>query len=188
MKELSLNILDIAQNSVKAGADKIEIILNEMPEKLTISIVDNGCGMSEEFLRNVQDPFCTTRTTRKVGMGIPLFKLAAEQTQGELTIVSKTIEDSPEDHGTTISALFFKNHIDFTVLGDIVSTVVTLIQGSPDIRWVFSHTIDENEVCLDTEELKAVLGDVPLDNFEVICWIKSYLEEQYNEIGYDQIS
>lgn len=185
MKELSLNILDIAQNSVKAGADKIDIILEETQKTLKISIADNGCGMSEEFLRNVQDPFCTTRTTRKVGMGIPLFKLAAEQTDGELTIYSKTAEDSPDEHGTTISALFYKDHIDFTQLGDIVSTVVTLVQGSPDIRWVFEHRIDENEVCLDTEELKAVLGDVPLDNFEVICWIKGYLEEQYSEIGYN---
>lgn len=185
MKELSLNILDIAQNSVKAGADKIGIILEETPEKLRISIVDNGCGMSEEFLKNVQDPFCTTRTTRKVGMGIPLFKLAAEQTEGELTIESKTVEDSPEEHGTTISALFFKHHIDFTVLGDIVSTIVTLVQGSPDIHWTFNHRVDENEVSLDTEELKAVLGDIPLDNFEVICWIKGYLEEQYDEIGYN---
>lgn len=185
MKELSLNILDIAQNSVKAGAGKIEILLVETSQTLKISIVDNGCGMSREFLENVQDPFCTTRTTRKVGMGIPLFKLAAEQTEGELTISSKTLEEFPDEHGTDISALFYKQHIDFTQLGDIVSTVVTLIQGSPDIRWVFSHKIDENEVCLDTEELKAVLGDVPLDNFEVICWIKSYLEEQYSEIGYN---
>ena len=185
MKELSLNILDIAQNSVKAKADRIDILLEENEEKLVVSIVDNGCGMSEEFLKNVQDPFCTTRTTRKVGMGIPLFKLAAEQTDGNLTITSKTKEKFPNDCGTTITALFYKNHIDFTVLGDIVSTVVTLIQGQPDIHWRFSHKINEKEVGVDTQELKSVLGDVPLDNFEVICWIKEYLLEQYNEIVYN---
>lgn len=185
MKELSLNILDIAQNSVKAGADKIEILLEETDETLKISIVDNGCGMSEEFLRNVQDPFCTTRTTRKVGMGIPLFKLAAEQTGGNLEISSRTAEEYPENHGTVITAMFYKNHIDFTQLGDIVSTLVTLIQGGAHIRWIFSHRVGENEVALDTDELKAVLGDVPLDNFEVICWIKGFLEEQYGEIGYN---
>lgn len=185
MKELSLNILDIAQNSVKAQADRIDILLEENEETLVVSIVDNGCGMSEEFLKNVQDPFCTTRTTRKVGMGIPLFKLAAEQTDGNLTITSKTKEKFPNDCGTTITALFYKNHIDFTVLGDIVSTVVTLIQGQPDIHWRFSHKINEKEVGVDTQELKSVLGDVPLDNFEVICWIKEYLLEQYNEIVYN---
>lgn len=185
MKELSLNILDIAQNSVKAQADRIDILLEENEETLVVSIVDNGCGMSEEFLKNVQDPFCTTRTTRKVGMGIPLFKLAAEQTDGNLTITSKTKEKFPNDCGTTITALFYKNHIDFTVLGDIVSTVVTLIQGQPDIYWRFSHKINEKEVGVDTQELKSVLGDVPLDNFEVICWIKEYLLEQYNEIVYN---
>ena len=185
MKELSLNILDIAQNSVKAGADKIDVLLEENEETLVISIADNGCGMSEEFLKNVQDPFCTTRTTRKVGMGIPLFKLAAEQTEGNLTITSKTKEKFSDESGTTITALFYKNHIDFTVLGDIVSTIVTLIQGQPDIHWHFNHKINKDEVGVDSDELKSVLGDVPLDNFEVICWIKEYLEEQYNEIGYN---
>lgn len=184
MKELSLNILDIAQNSVKAGADTIKIFLEENDETLTITIIDNGCGMNKEFLENVQDPFCTTRTTRKVGMGIPLFKLAAEQTEGELKISSRTKEEYPQNHGTEISALFYKNHIDFTVLGDIVSTVVTLIQGQPNIHWQFCHTVNNKQVSVDTEELKAVLGDVPLDNFEVICWIKEYLSEQYDEIGY----
>ena len=185
MKELSLNILDIAQNSVKAGADTIKILLEEDDEILAITIIDNGCGMSESFLKNVMDPFCTTRTTRKVGMGIPLFKLAAEQTGGELTISSRTEQEYPSDSGTKIKAVFNKKHIDFTVLGDIVSTVVTLIQGQPDIRWKFIHKIKNSEVGVDTDELKAVLGDVPLDNFEVICWIKEYLAEQYNEIGYN---
>lgn len=185
MKELSLNILDIAQNSVKAGADKIEIMLSEDDEQLVISISDNGCGMDEDFLKDVQNPFCTTRTTRKVGMGIPLYKLAAEQTGGRLEIKSKTIKDFPGQCGTTVTALFYKNHIDFTSLGDIVSTVVTLIQGSPSIRWRFNHKINENEICIDTDELKAVLGDVPLDNFEVICWIKEYLQEQYDKISYN---
>ena len=98
MKELSLNILDIAQNSVKAGADKIEIMLSEDDEQLVISISDNGCGMDEDFLKDVQNPFCTTRTTREVGMGIPLYKLAAEQTGGRLEIKSKTIKEIGRAH------------------------------------------------------------------------------------------
>ena len=92
MKELSLNILDIVQNSVSAKATLIEILLAETDETLRITIKDNGKGMSPDFLSTVMDPFSTTRKTRKVGMGIPLFKLAAEQTGGELTIASRTME------------------------------------------------------------------------------------------------
>ena len=184
MKELSLNILDIAQNSVKAGADTIAIALTETGNKLTILISDNGCGMKEEFLRNVQDPFTTTRTTRKVGLGIPLFKLAAQQTGGDVKLTSRHVDDYPDTHGTEIEAWFFTDHLDFTPLGDVISTITVLIQGQPDIRWIFTHSTDKGQVDLDTSELKEVLGDVPLDTFEVIVWIGDYLKEQYSEIGY----
>ncbi|MBQ2758243.1 MAG: sensor histidine kinase [Clostridia bacterium] len=184
MKELSLNVLDIACNSVKAGADKIDILLTENEEELTISISDNGCGMKADFLEDVANPFRTTRTTRKVGLGIPLFKMAALQTDGEFSITSKHKDEFPEEHGTQTVATFRKGHIDFTPLGDIVSTVTVLIQGSPLIRWCFCHKTEKGQVSLDTDELKAVLGAVPLDNYEVINWISEYLKEQYNEIGY----
>lgn len=182
MKELSLNILDIAMNSVKAKADTVSITLTETDETFTMSISDNGCGMKKDFLETVTDPFSTTRTTRKVGMGIPFLKLAAEQTGGNFEITSKHESEYPNAHGTVTSAVFNKGNIDFTPLGDIVSTVTTLIQGSPDIHWIFSHTTTKGEVSLDTNELKEVLGDVPLDNTEVILWIKGYLEEAYSEI------
>lgn len=184
MKELSLNILDIAQNSVKAGADRIDIILTEDDTTFSIEIRDNGCGMKKDFLESVTDPFTTTRTTRKVGLGIPLFKLAALQTEGDFRISSRHMDEFPDNHGTETFALFNKNHLDFTPLGDIVSTVTVLIQGQPEIRWVFRHSTSEGTVSLDTDELKEVLGDVPLDTFEVIMWIDGYLKEQYNEIGY----
>ena len=116
MKELSLNILDISENSVKAKASLIEITLSETEDILTISITDNGVGMTEETRRSVIDPFYTTRTTRKVGLGIPLFKFAAEQTGGGIEISSKHKDEFPEDHGTTVKATFFKNHIDFTLI------------------------------------------------------------------------
>ncbi len=183
MKELSLNILDIAMNSVKAEADTVKITLAETDESFEMSISDNGCGMKEDFLKTVTDPFSTTRTTRKVGMGIPFLKLAAEQTGGSFSIKSKHKSEYPDAHGTVTRAVFNKNSIDFTPLGDIVSTLVTLIQGSPDIHWVFVHTCPRGEVSLDTDELKAVLGDVPLDNTEVIIWIKGYLEEAYAEMA-----
>ena len=178
MKELSLNILDIAQNSVKAGAKVIEITLDETDTELCISIRDDGCGMSPELLQHVKDPFTTTRTTRNVGLGIPFFTLAAEQTGGGVKVVSS----QGEGHGTTLTAHFFKNHIDFTPLGDIISTVVTLIQGSPDKDIEFAHNITGENACrvkLSARELKAVLGDVKLSEPEILKWIREYLTEQY---------
>ena len=176
MKELSLNILDITENSVKAGATLTEISITESGNKLIISIKDDGCGMSEDIVRSVVDPFYTTRTTRKVGMGVPLFKMAAEQTGGKLEIVSNT----GEDHGTTVTAYFYKDHLDFTPLGDVISTVITLIQGHPDTDFLFTHLIDDKEIRLDTRELRAVLEGVPLNTYDVLEWIRGYLEEQYS--------
>ncbi len=182
MKELSLNILDIAKNSTKALATLVEIAIEENEEILTITISDNGTGMTEETLLSVTSPFSTSRTTRKVGMGIPLFKFAAEQTGGVLTIKSRHIDEYPENHGTSTSASFYKNHIDFTPLGDVTSSVVTLIQGNPDIDFRFLHKTEKGEVSLDTRELREVLEEVPLDSFEVLSWIEENLREQYNSI------
>ena len=173
MKEISLNILDIAENSVKAGAALTEISIEETETKLSVSIKDNGCGMDEETLNRVTDPFYTTRTTRKVGLGIPLFKEAAEQTGGSFSIRSR------ENRGTHTMAVFNKDHLDCMPLGDIVSTVITLIQGHPDSDFLFTHKIGDKEIRLDTRELRAVLGDVPLSEYEVICWIEEFLTEQY---------
>ena len=179
MKELSLNILDITQNSITAGASLVEILLCEDAQGiLTLTVRDNGCGMSAEMVASVTDPFCTTRTTRKVGMGIPLLKLASEQTGGGLQIVSTPGE------GTSISATFDTKSIDFTPLGDIVSTVVTLISGAPQIVFLYLHTKGECEVRLDTAELRQTLGaDIPLDTFEVLAWIREFLIEQYENFG-----
>ena len=182
MKELSLNVLDIAMNSVKAKAKNILIKLVEADGKLTLVIEDDGCGMSEETVQNVMNPFYTTRTTRSVGMGVPLLKLAAEQTGGGITIKSVSEKDNPLEHGTTVTAEFYTDHLDFTPLGDIVSTVTTLIQGSPDIEWRFEHITEKGSVELDTRELREILGDVPLDNYEVIKWIDGYLKEGYESV------
>ena len=183
MKELSLNVLDIAQNSVKAGAKNIEIILDETAERLILTIRDDGCGMSKETVENVMNPFYTTRTTRNVGLGVPLLKLAAEQTGGSISIESVSEKDDPENRGTAVTAEFFKNHLDFTPLGDIVSTVTVLIQGAPDIDWVFSHRTEKGSVELDTKELREILGDVPLNTLDVIKWIEDYLNEGYSSFS-----
>ena len=180
MKELSLNILDIAQNSIHAEATLVGISLEETGETLKLTITDDGRGMSEEFLSRVTDPFSTTRTTRKVGMGLPLLMLAAEQTGGYMTIVSRERSVHPDDHGTEVCAFFYKNHLDFTPLGDVVSTVVSLVQGSPEVDFVYSHVMPDRTVELDTRELREVLGDeIPLSSPEVLVWIRSSLIEQY---------
>ena len=179
MKELSLNILDISENSVKAGASLVEITINEDSTTLQLSIKDNGCGMSEETVKSVIDPFYTTRTTRSVGLGIPLLKMAAEQTGGKIEIFSRQDDGVSNEHGTVIIALFFKEHIDFTPLGDVISTLLTLIQGHPQIDFLFTHNSKSTSVVLDTRELRAVLEDVPLDSYEVIKWIEGFLGEQY---------
>ena len=175
MKELSLNILDITENSVKAGATLTEITVDETETQIILTVKDDGCGMSEEMVKSVIDPFCTTRTTRKVGLGIPLLKMAAEQTGGGIEIESQ----KGENHGTTVKAVFYKNHIDFTPLGDVVSTITTLIQGHPDTDFLFTHKKGGGEVVLDTRELREVLEGVPLNCYEVIKWTEGYLKEQY---------
>ena len=182
MKELSLNILDVTENSVKAGATLTQILLDETEDTLRITIKDDGCGMSAEVVRSVTDPFYTTRTTRKVGLGVPLLKLAAEQTGCSMSIESKEKDKFPDSHGTTVTAEFNKKHIDFTPLGDIVSTVTTLIQGHPDTDFYFEHKYGDKSVTLDTRELRMALGDVLLSEYEVIKWIEDSLKEEYQSL------
>lgn len=182
MKELSLNILDIAQNSVKANATALSLIIEESDTRLTFSVTDNGCGMTADFLAKVTDPFCTTRKTRRVGLGLPFLKLMAEQTGGHMEIISRAESEHPDSHGTTTSATFCKDHIDCLPLGDIVSTVVALIQGNPEMEFYFRHDLPGGSaVELATEELRAVLGDVSLASPEVILWIREYLADAYRE-------
>ena len=168
MRELSLNVMDVAQNSVRAKASLVTITVDESDKDdfLQISIADDGCGMTEEQVQQVIDPFFTTRTTRKVGLGVPLFKLSAEQTGGSFEIKSTT------------TARYVKSHVDMTPLGDINDTVKILIQCNPDIDFVFTHTTDLGAFTLDTRELRAVLEGVSLDTPDVLEWISAYLKEQ----------
>lgn len=178
MKELSLNILDIAKNSVKANADLIEIIIDEniIDNILTIVISDDGCGMSSEFLSSVRDPFTTTRTTRKVGMGIPLFELAANQAGGTLDISSEL------GKGTCVTATFLYDSIDRAPIGDIIGTIITLVSGNPEIDFRYIHRINGAEFEFDTKKIKEILGDVPIDSADVLSWIMDYIAEGLDEI------
>ncbi len=179
MKELSLSILDIVKNSVRAKASLIELhIVEDEAGMLKLSVKDNGCGMSEETLKGVTDPFYTTRTTRKVGMGLPLLKLAAEQAEGYMNITSC---DIPGKSGTELVAVFNTRSLDCMPMGDIISTVCILIAGSPEIDFDFIDISPKHSVSLKTKDLKEVLGEgISLAEPEVQMWLKGYLEEQYN--------
>lgn len=176
MKELSLNVLDVAKNSVTAGATLIEIIITETPSRLTITITDNGCGMTPEFVARVTDPFTTTRTTRKVGLGLPLMKMEAQMSGGDLTI------DSQVGKGTTVTTWFDPTNIDMPPLGDIISSVITLIQGSPDIDFIFTHAVCQEQYTLDTREIRAIMGDIPLCEPDILAWLTDFLKENESNI------
>ena len=179
MKELSLHILDIAQNSIKAGAKNIEIKINENSAEnlLTIEINDNGCGMSKEFLKKVKDPFVTTRTTRKMGMGISLFEAAAIQCGGRLDIWSE------EGVGTKLKAQFELDSIDRAPIGDMAETMMTIISGAPLPEYLYEHKKNGKEFVFDTIQIKEILGDIPLDMPEVLAWITDYIKEGLAELN-----
>lgn len=179
MRELSLNVLDIAQNSIVAGANLITIDVRESQaeNRLTISIVDNGCGMNEEQLCRVRDPFFTTRTTRRVGMGIPLFRMAAEMAGGSLSI------ESAVGKGTVITAWFELNHIDRMPLGDMAGTVSALIRLNPQLDFMYRHQTDTQNFETDTRAFREILGDVPLNEPDIMLWIDGYLTENITALN-----
>ena len=174
MRELSLHVLDLAENSVRANASLIEIEVIEDLEndQFILSIQDNGKGMNRELLEKVENPFCTTRTTRKVGLGISLLKRNCELCNGKLTLQSEL------GKGTKLIATMPYNHIDRLPLGDMVSTLVVLIGANPTIDWRYRHQKANQSFELDTRQIKAMLQDVPINAPEVMEWIKAYILEQ----------
>lgn len=177
MRELSLNVMDIVQNSIVAKASLIEIAQKQSGDELVIAIKDNGCGMTPEQVEGVINPFFTTRTTRSIGLGVPLFKMACEQTGGSFSI------ESEKDVGTDVAARFIRSHIDMTPVGDMNETILLLIIGNPDIDFVYTRELDGESFTMDTRELKEVLGgDVPLSNPEVAEWIRENLADMESEL------
>ncbi len=176
MEDLSLHILDVAENSITAGSSKIEIRVTEDIGKnlLAIEIKDNGSGMDKELLEHACDPFYTTRTTRRVGLGIPLLAQAAKECMGNIDVISN------KNEGTTISASFQHNHIDRKPLGKIGETIIILIVSNPDIDFLFEHKINDNEYTLDTAEIKKDLDGIPINTPEVIRIIKDDISAWLN--------
>ena len=178
MKEISLHILDILQNSITAGASLVELGITEDEEidLFEFYIKDNGKGMDEEFLKNVTSPFTTKRTTRKVGLGIPLLKMAAENAGGGIDIKSEV------GKGTVITATFSYSHIDRQPLGNIVDTMFTVITSYIETDFLFIHIVKEKEFRLDTREMREILGGVPMNDAGVMQWLLSYLKEGEEEL------
>jgi anti-sigma regulatory factor (Ser/Thr protein kinase) len=179
MEDLSLHILDVAENGITAGANLIEISVTEdlKADRLAITIEDNGRGMEPEFLAKVLDPFVTTRTTRKVGLGLSLLQQTAQEADGDLEI------SSAPGAGTKVTVLMSLGHIDRKPMGNMAETMTTLIEGHPEVDFVFQHRKNSKAYLLDTRELRAELEEIPLNTPEVIALIRENLLSGLEEIA-----
>jgi len=183
LRELSLHILDIAENSVQAKAKniQIEVLEDTIKDRLRIIIEDDGCGMTREKLANLSDPFITSRSTRKVGLGIPFLKEAAEACNGGLNI------DSTNGKGTRLEVEFQRSHIDRMPLGDLAGTFLSLLVGYPDVHWIFSYQKDQKKFYLDDRELKKELSGIPLSDATILAFLRKTIENGISAVGSDEI-
>jgi len=181
MMELSMHILDVVENSTRAEAQRVSIAVTEDRKRndLTIIITDDGTGMDPVTLKKVLDPFYTSKTVRRVGLGLPMFSQAAEKADGSFSVESKVGE------GTRISAHFKHGHIDRQPLGNMANTMVTLIAGSPDVNFLYTHHTTKGTYILDTGEIKEELDDVPINNTSVLQFIEEDIVTGLKEIGAD---
>jgi len=179
MKELALNILDIAQNSIKADASEIKLFLtdSEKSNKLIIEIIDNGSGIDEEMLKTIDDPYTTSRQTRNVGMGIPLLKYHSEITGGKIKIESK------ESEGTRIKAVFIKDHIDRQPLGDLAGVIRILLSADSKLNFCFQYGTDNGKFSISTDEIKNELGLSDLNDNKLLGQINELIYMNLKEMG-----
>ncbi|MBP2645923.1 MAG: putative system histidine kinase [Firmicutes bacterium] len=173
MRELALHILDLVQNSIEAGASRVqlEIVEDVDSDTLLIRVTDNGRGMDAETRKKVTDPFVTSRTTRRVGLGLPLIDMSTKQCDGYLTI------ESEPGQGTTIEAVYRYSHLDRPPLGNIIETIKTLIIANPALDFIYRHTVNNNEFALSTQQIAGALEDMPLTHPDVIVWLDAFLSE-----------
>jgi anti-sigma regulatory factor (Ser/Thr protein kinase) len=179
LKELSLHLLDIAENSINANASHITITIdeNDQDDQLTLSVKDNGQGMTNEMAQKIIDPFITSRTTRKVGLGIPLLKAAAEMCNGFLTI------QSDPGIGTEIIVQFQRSHIDRMPLGDLTGTIMHLVVGTPEVHWTFIYKVNNDVYEFDDQLLKQELDGVPLSEPTILSFIRNEISTGIKNIS-----
>jgi anti-sigma regulatory factor (Ser/Thr protein kinase) len=178
MKDFAMHIMDIVQNSISAGATKVSVTITESLKSnlLELVITDNGKGIPEEMLKNVADPYVTSRTTRKVGLGLSLLKQHAISTGGELKINSKVGE------GTKVLANFELSHLDRQPLGDVAGTIVLLAAANPELRFIYEHSTDLGKYTFDTDEVNEMLEGMSISEATVIRFLREMIEENLNEI------
>jgi hypothetical protein len=179
--ELSLHILDIAENSIRAGADLVRITVDEdlAANRYVLQIKDNGSGMSEEVRKKALDPFFTSKKVRRVGLGLPMLAEAAERTGGNFLL------ESSMGKGTLVRAEFGLDHIDRQPLGKITGTLVALIIGNPKMDFIYEHRKNSQTYVLDTREIKEQLEDIPINHPEVLHFLKENVQEGLTDIGAD---
>lgn len=178
MKELAYHILDIANNSVRGEAKEIIITIDEniIDNKLSFTIEDDGKGIPPDMLKTIKDPFTTSRTFRKVGLGIPFLNDTCVQCNGSLQI------ESTIGVGTTVNASMEYNNIDRPPLGNMPSTMMTLITSEGDINIKYIHRVNQSDFAISTKDLTEILGDVPLNTPDVMMWLKDFLSENIDEL------
>ena len=178
MREISLHIMDVAENGITAGAGFLHIIIEEdrIKNRLKVTIKDNGKGMSPDMLRKVTDPFVTSRTTRRVGLGLSLLNEAAKRCDGIFSV------ESEPGRGTSVTATCRYDHIDRAPIGDIAGTITMLIAGNPDIDFAYDHVIDGNIFVTDTRELRKELGE-SLTDPALLFHMKKQIEEELKKLA-----
>jgi len=179
MIELSLHILDITENAVRAKARHVLISITEdrINDRLTMKIRDDGTGMPEKYLKRVLDPFYTTKKVRRVGLGLPMLAQAAENAGGCFKIGSEP------GKGTIVTVEFQLSHMDRQPLGDMAGTMVALVAGNPEMHFVYRHHCNRKTYVLDTEEIKKKIDDVPINHPEVLKWIRRDVEVGLKKIN-----
>jgi len=189
MREIALHLLDIAENSVAAQSHNIRVEAHEnlQSDLLTVCVTDDGCGMDAKTAQQVLDPFYTTRTTRKVGLGIPLLKLAAEMSGGGLTLVTES------GKGAKVEASFRHSHIDRMPLGDLAMTFLTLLVSYPHIHWVFVYQVTDrdgqsHEFNFDDVELKTILDDMSMTEPDILKFVRGMFEEGIEALAYQTVN
>lgn len=179
MLELAMHILDIAENSTRAGASliTIRIIEDHKKDMLTIEISDNGKGMNQDECNKALDPFYTSKKVRRVGLGLPLLHEATKRCEGSFSL------ESGKDKGTCVQAGFTYNHIDRQPLGNMPSTLLTLIAGNPDVDFIYSHQKNNAVYTLDTRIIRKEIEGIPMNNPEILRFVRGHIEDGLNEIG-----
>ena len=178
MRELADNIMDIAQNSISAGAalTEVHVKISHQEDLITLTFRDDGCGMDAELVKSVIEPFTTTRKTRKVGLGLPLLKMTAQATGGDFAIESEI------GKGTTVSVSFGLDHIDRPPMGDVPGSLFTLVLMNPETDFLFVYDYDGKSFTFDTRVIRETVAPIPLDHPEISAWIKDCLYQEITEL------